>query len=272
MPRASRQALRRLVAHNASPEQSGSSNRQRDSTRRESRPRDRSSGGSSRHSNASEEERIPAWAQTLLDAQKESDQRLKSLEHEIKETGKRASKKRERSPAPEFKYKRNKIQFDINKSVMEKIETALEISDDEERSATLNEGKDILVQCNKHIKLAEKYGWETVDCYVEEPLASDSDDDKKIRHAIKESKAMKEEKRKSSRTVVKPQSVQSRLGSPASSQRNLNDVNFRQNLSKRPGGPSSSDATCFRCGRRGHIARVCRSPVANNEPGRTVTN
>ena len=148
MPRESRQALRRLVAHNASPEQSGSSNRQRDSTRRESRPQDRSSGGSSRHSNASEEERIPAWAQTLLDAQKESDQRLKSLEHEIKETGKRASKKRERSPAPDFKYKRNKIQFDINKSVMEKIENALETSDDEERSATLNEGKDILVQRN----------------------------------------------------------------------------------------------------------------------------
>ena len=215
MPRASGQALRHLEAHNASPEQSGASNRQRDSTRRESRPRDHSLGGSSRHSNASEEERIPAWAQTLLDAQKESDQRLKSLEHEIKETGKQASKKRERSPSPEFKDKQNKIQFDINKSVMEKIENALEILDDEERSATLNEGKDILVQRKKHIKLAEKYNWETVDCHVEEPLASDSDDDKKIRRAIKESKAMKEEKRKSAQTVVKPQSVQSRLGSLA---------------------------------------------------------
>ena len=116
---------------------------------------------------------------------------------------------------PEFKYKQNKIQFDINKSVMEKIKNALEISDDEERSATLNEGKNILVQRKKHIKLAEKYSWETVDCHVEEPLASDSDNDKKICRAIKESKVMKEEKRKSARTVVKPQSVQSRLGSPA---------------------------------------------------------
>ena len=35
---------------------------------------------------------------------------------------------------------------------MEKIENALEMSDDEERSATLNEGKDSLVQRNKHIK------------------------------------------------------------------------------------------------------------------------
>ena len=32
-----------------------------------------------------EEERVPAWAQTLLDAQKESIQRLKSFEKEIKD-------------------------------------------------------------------------------------------------------------------------------------------------------------------------------------------
>ena len=107
---------------------------------------------------------------------------------------------------------------------------------------------------------------------MEEPIASDSDNNKKICWAIKESKAMKEEKRKSVQTVVEPQSVHSRLGSPASSQRNLNDVNIRQSLSKRPGGPSSSDTTCFRCSRKGHFACVYRSPVANNEPGRTVTN
>ena len=83
---------------------------------------------------------------TLLDTQNDL------LEHEVKETGKLASKKRERSPMPEFKYKRNKIQFDINKSVIEKIENALDMSDDEERLATLNEGKDILVQSNKHKK------------------------------------------------------------------------------------------------------------------------
>lgn len=52
---------------------------------------------------------------------------------------------------PDFKYKCNRIQFDINESVIEKIENALDMSDDEERCTTLKEGKDILVQHNKHI-------------------------------------------------------------------------------------------------------------------------
>ena len=47
---------------------------------------------------------------------------------------------------------------------MEKIENALNMSNDEERPATLNEGKDILVQRNKDKKLAEKCGWQTVHC------------------------------------------------------------------------------------------------------------
>jgi hypothetical protein len=216
---------------------------------------------------------MPNWAKQLLDAQKESDQRLQTPETEIKAKGKQTSKKREHSPMPEFKFKRNKIQYDLNKSVLEKIGTALDVSDDEERGAALNEGKELLVQRNKHIKLAEKYGWETVDCYIEEPLASDSDDDKKIRRAIKESKALKDEKRKIARVVVKPQSAHSRLGAPVSYQRNLSDVNSRQSYGqsvKRQAGPSSSlDTTCFRCGRRGHIARVCRSAVANSEPSRS---
>ena len=36
---------------------------------------------------------------------------------------------------------------------------------------------------NKHILLAEKYGWDTVACYTADPLASDSGDEK-IRKAV----------------------------------------------------------------------------------------
>ena len=206
---------------------------------------------------------MPRWAQQLLDAQKESDERLKTLESEIRATSKQI-KKRKHSPTPEFKFKRNKIQYDLNKSVLDKIENALELSDDEQRCLVLNEGKELLVERNKHIKLAEKYGWETVDCYIEEPLASDSEDDKKIRRAVKESKALKEQKRKIPRTVVKPQAVQARLGVQVSSQRNLNEVNFRHSDKRQVLSPSSENS-CFRCGRKGHIARFCRSSMSNEQ-------
>ncbi|CAB4014735.1 Hypothetical predicted protein [Paramuricea clavata] len=117
------------------------------------------------------EETIPGWAQQLLNGQRESDQRLKTLEKQLKDTNAKQSyaRKWEHSPTPEFKYKRNKVQYELNKSILGKIETALDASDDEERSGALDEGREMLIERNKHIKLAEKYGWEAVDCYIDEP-------------------------------------------------------------------------------------------------------
>ena len=63
-----------------------------------------------------------------------------------------------------------------------------------EISAELSQGKRILWERNKRILLAEKYGWDTVHCYTAEPLASDSEDEKRIKRAIKEGKQLKNEK------------------------------------------------------------------------------
>ena len=41
-----------------------------------------------------------------------------------------------------------------------------------DRTKKLVEGKDLHVDRNKHILLAEKYGWVTVACYNTDPLAS----------------------------------------------------------------------------------------------------
>ena len=221
-------ALRRLEAHNHSP-QPESSRRAHNSQDRESNSRSRSHeqsprDGSNRHSHSrNQEERVPDWAKQLLEAHRESDQRLIALEKELKTTSKQIGRKREHSPVAEFKFKRNKVQYELNKSVLKKIEAALEESDEEASRVALDEGRELLIQRNKHIKLAEKYGWETVDCYIQDPLASDSDDEKKIRRAIKESKVLKEDKRKAARTY-KPSSIQSRLGVQVSSQRNPSDA------------------------------------------------
>ena len=58
----------------------------------------------------------------------------------------------------------------------------------------MKEGKDLLLECNEHILLAEKYGWDTVACYTAEPLATASDEEKQIRNVVKESKQLRDEK------------------------------------------------------------------------------
>ena len=95
-----------------------------------------------------------------------------------------------------------------NRDVADKIDEALEADDNEERTRKLTEGKELLVERNKHILLAEKYGWDTVTCYTADPLASDSDDENKIRKAIEESKQLrKEKKRNSFSKVARPKGV-----------------------------------------------------------------
>ena len=278
-------ALRRLESHNKSP-QHGDFEGELNNSRRESREserrreRHRSQSHSSRRSRSRQrsrsndrEETIPGWAQQLLNGQRESDQRLKTLEKQLKDKNAKQSsaRKREHSPTPEFKYKRNKVQYELNKSILDKIETALDASDDEEHSGALDEGRKMLIERNKHIKLAEKYRWEAVDCYIDEPLASDSDDDKKIRRAIKESKVLKEEKRKSARASRLPvNSSQSQVGTQP--QRIPNENNFRQVIKRSPGSVPAQDTTCFRCGRKGHYARHCRSLVALNDSSRPTNN
>ena len=54
------------------------------------------------------------------------------------------------------------------------------MDDGEDRTKKLTESKDLLMEKNKHILLAEKYGWDRVACYTADLLAGDSDDKKKI--------------------------------------------------------------------------------------------
>ena len=55
---------------------------------------------------------------------------------------------------------------------------------------------DLLTQRNKVLILSEKYGWETAAAYGTDPVASDSEDEKRIKRAHKEVKATKDQKAK----------------------------------------------------------------------------
>ena len=83
-----------------------------------------------------------------------------------------------KSPQPVFQY-------EVNEKVLDKLDVAASTSDEKALIDALEEGRKIL---KINVTLAEQYSWETVDCYVQEPLQCDSDDEKRIRRAVKESK------------------------------------------------------------------------------------
>ena len=47
-------------------------------------------------------------------------------------------------PQPEFKYKRNKIQYELNEKVLDKLDVAASAGDKKARNDALEEGKKIL--------------------------------------------------------------------------------------------------------------------------------
>ena len=208
---------------------------------------DRSAGGPSQSSSDP-----PDWAKELLLQQKEYRKELKRLKAELASKPSKAGKHEDTEP--EFKFEGNKKQYQLNKKVLERIKAAKDVGDDDLRNELLEEGEQLLIERNKHICIVEKYGWDTVECYTTDPIASDSDDEKKIKKAVKECKLLWEEKRKvkllKSKWPEKP---------PLSSM-----------AGKVPTASVTCDSrTCFRCFRPEHLARDCRAANTKNGSGQS---
>ena len=88
-------------------------------------------------------------------------------------------------------------QYDLNMEIYNKLEQATITEDVEARNTLLNEGMELITQRNKVLVLTDKYGWETAMCYGTDPVASDREDEKRIKRARKEAKVAREEKSKS---------------------------------------------------------------------------
>ena len=116
----------------------------------------------------------------------------------IKEAIKRALAKglgavntKKRKKEPEFKSKGNKIRYEVNEEIIEKVDSAIDAINEEDIEAArevLGSGKEILTKQQKLIRVAdrEEHGWEVVKHYLSDDLAGDSDDDKRLKEARKE--------------------------------------------------------------------------------------
>lgn len=245
----SSRALRRLEPYNASP-----GNRER------SRRSRHGSADSTREQGQTTQE-PPSWAKELLEQQKQYSTELKKIKKDLG-AAKHSKQEKPNESEPEFRFEGNKKQYKLNRNVLDKIGSAMATSDDEERNTRLQEGEALLAERNKHICLADKYGWDTVECYTAEPLASDSGDEKRIKKAIKESKQLREEKRKSAAAKWKAkksvqQDERSRRVVQEKPRSQFSAGKSPSNLSR------DSQQLCFRCFRSGHFARECRAAVTS---------
>ena len=155
----------------------------------------------------------------------------------------------------QFQYKRNKIQYELNAEVIDKIEGAKEADEPEERNRVLREDKGPLEHRNKCLLMAEKYGWDVVEHHGAKPLAENSDDEKKIRTAIKEGRAQKEQRQKVTKVRKATSKPYTNLSKPYFRAIPQANATFRPNNGAQA-NTYSSEKLCYRCGKRGHFRTV----------------
>ena len=88
----------------------------------------------------------------------------------------------------EFPYKSNQMQFDFNESICDKVDTIVKLikNGSQKRAPKLAKSiKENIEKRNKLLKIADKStaGWGAVEEYLSDDLASDSEDDCKIKAA-----------------------------------------------------------------------------------------
>ena len=163
----------------------------------------------------------------------------------------------------EFQYKRNKIQYELNAEVIDKIEETMKTDEPEERSHVLREGKGLIEHRNKCLLMAQKYCWDVLEHHETEPLVlteNSDDDEKKIRKAIKEGRAKKEQREKVTKVrkdTSKPYTTLSKPYFRAIPQAN---ATFRLDNGAQA-NTYSSEKLCYQCGKPGHFIRNCKAPI-----------
>ena len=212
------------------------------------------------------------------------DNKLESMKRQLEESSntQMSELKKIRLTGPRnFKKKGHEQQYKHNeqvKSAVNEAKDAVVAGKNEACIAKLNEGIELIDQRQKLILIADKsdYGWKTVGEYLDDELADDDQDAKKMKKAEKEAQRKIAESRAAKATKARPWFRNPRSpgntianSSPSSSPFSLSAGNYSPRFSSSTGGtrgigsfPFSSGTapkrgTCFSCGKPGHWRNEC---------------
>ncbi|CAC5415156.1 unnamed protein product [Mytilus coruscus] len=174
-----------------------------------------------------------------------------------------------------FRFKGNQIQCELNSDIVDSIERAVEYIDSKRpvrATKLLEESIQTLKKRNKLIRIADKseVGWNTVQEYLSDDVASNSENERRNRAA--EGRAVR--KIKSAKTEKKQGRKRPAEAAGASSQGTLNGGSFIPTISTQQpfrssqsqAGPSRQAKTgdmCYSGANFGHWARDCRDKDKN---------
>ena len=217
------------------------------------------------------------------DKMKDMDDRMSTMKEELmndrEDAEDRLVKKIKLDKVPTFMKKAHEKQYIFNSSVEDKLagaRVALEKTPVavEKAKELLKEGEELIKNRQKQIKIADRseFGWVTVDEYVDDELAEDSDDEKRLFRAEGRAKRkVKTNDDKKKKLFTKRQSFRGR-DSPFQRQpmpglrypRGYDDMGGRgigsfNHQIRKPEGLSLQGGVgpCFQCGKLGHLRKNC---------------
>ena len=170
---------------------------------------------------------------------------------------------------PTFKKKAHERQFSFNQELKDKLESASAAANAtppalEKVKQALKEGEVLIKERQKLIQIADRseHGWATVEEYVADELADDSDDEKRLYKA--EGRAGRKIKEAKAKTKKKPLRKSPPWWQPKPGVTSQGVFNTGQSStqftqpSKSPAQPVPQVlGPCFQCGKMGHFRRAC---------------
>lgn len=177
------------------------------------------------------------------------DKKLDHLKNELMDASSKPEKRRKIEVTECFKHKSNKVQYEFNSNQIDIVEDIIRLLDKGAVNRPKRKAKELLVNLqkrNKLIRIAEKSpgGWATVAEYETDRIASDSEDEKRLRKA--EKRAL--EKKAALTKTNKKYSSSAMSRNPESSSGRHRSAPYNR---------AKPTDICLGCGRYGHWRTNC---------------